>query len=81
MRNNIIVEEELNHNVLAGFKKFFAMSSLGHLLILLFDEGVDAFAATSAVANLDMVPKVDQMNTSTLSGVIPLDVEDFGVPW
>ena len=58
MRISIIAEEELTHKVLAGFKDDFAMSGLGRSLDMLLDEGIDAFAAISAVANLDVVPMV-----------------------
>ena len=39
------------------------------------------FAAIFVVANLDGMTMVAQMNTCTLSGVIAMDVEDFGVRW
>ena len=81
MRITIIAEEELTHKVLAGFKNDFAMSGLGRSLDVLLDEGVDALAAISAIANLDGVMMVAQMNACTLSGVIAVDVEDFGMTW
>jgi hypothetical protein len=37
--------------------------------------------AISAVADLDRVAVVAKMNARTLSGVIAMDVEDFGVAW
>jgi hypothetical protein len=38
-------------------------------------------AAIFAVADLDGVAMVAQMNARTLSGVIVMNVEDFGVAW
>jgi hypothetical protein len=81
MRITIIAEEELTHKVLAGFKFFFAMSGLGRLLHVLLNDGGDALAAISVVADLDGVAMVAQMNARTLSGVIAMDVEDFGMAW
>ena len=48
---------------------------------MLLDEGVDMLVAISTVANLDGVPMVAQVNASTMSGIIAVDVEDFGVAW
>ena len=79
MRISIIAEEELTHKVLAGFKDDFAMSDLGRSLDVLLDEGVDALLAISAIANLDGMMMVAEMDTGTLSGVIAMDVEDSGV--
>ena len=81
MRITIIAEEELTHKVLAGLKNNFAMSSLGSLLDVLLNKGVDALAAIYVVADLDWVAMVAQMNACTLSGVIAMDVEDFGMAW
>jgi hypothetical protein len=81
MRITIIVEEILTYKVLAGLKNNFAMSGLGRSLDVLLDKGVDALAAISAIANLDWVAMITKMNARTLSGVIAVDVEDFGVAW
>ena len=81
MRVTIITEEEFTHNIFAGFKNDFSLSALGRSVDVLLDEGVDALVAISAVANLDGVPMVAQMNTRMLSGVIAVDVEDYGVAW
>ena len=81
MRITIIAEEDLTHKVLAGFKNNFTISGLGSLLDVIIDEGVNVFAAIFAVADLDGVAMVAHMNARTLSDVIVVDVEDFGVAW
>jgi hypothetical protein len=81
MRISIIAEEELIHKVLAGLKNNFVVNGLGRSLDVLLDKGVDALATISAVANLDWVPMVAQMNARTLSGIIAVDVEDFSMAW
>ena len=81
MRITIVAEEELTHQIFAGFKNIFAMSGLGSVLDVLLDEGVDAFVAISAVVDLDGVTMVAQMNARTLSSVIAVDVKDFDVAW
>ena len=81
MRIRIIAEEELTHKVLAGFKDDFSMSGMGRSLDVLLDEGVNALLAISAIANLDGMMMVAEMDTSTLSGGIAVDVEDSGVTW
>jgi hypothetical protein len=81
MRISIIAEEEFTHKVLAGLKNNFSMSGLGRSLDVLLDKGVNALATISAVANLDRVSMVAQMNARTLSGIIAVDVEDFGMAW
>ena len=81
MMATIIAEKELTHKVFVGFKNYFPMSGLGRLLDVLLDEGVDELAAISAVADLDRVAMVALMNVCTLSGVIAVDVEDFGMAW
>ena len=65
--------------VLTGFKNKFAMNGLGSSLDVLFNEGVDALVTISTVADLDGVAMVAQMNARTLSGLIAVDVEDFGM--
>jgi hypothetical protein len=57
------------------------MSRLGCLLDVLLDDGVDALETFSTIADLDGVAMVAHMNARTLSGVIAIDVEDFGVAW
>ena len=79
MRISIIAEEELTQKVLVGLKNNFIVSGLGRLLDVLLDEGVDALAAISAVADLDRVAIVTKRNACTQSGVIAVDVEDFGM--
>jgi len=81
MRNSIIAEEELTHKVLAGLKNNFAVSGLGRSLYVFLQEGVDALATISAVANFDRMKMVAKMNAGTLSAVIAMDVEDFGMTW
>ena len=81
MRNSIIAEEELTHKVLAGLKNNFAVSGLGRSLYVFLQEGVDALATISAVANFDRMKMVAKMNAGTLSAVIAMDVEDFGMAW
>ena len=49
----INLEEELTHEVLAGFQNDFAVSGLGHSLDVLVDEGIDMFVANPAIADLD----------------------------
>ena len=75
MRITFTAEEGLTRNVFVGLKNNFDVSGLGCLL------NVDALAVVSAIANLDGVPMVAQMNARKLSGVIVVDVEDFGVAW
>lgn len=69
----IIAEGEPTRKVLVGFMNNLAISGLRHSLNMLLDEGVDA------LANLDGVSMVAKMNARTLSGVIVIYVEDFGV--
>ena len=45
------------------------------MLDVLFYQDIDAFATVSAVADLDGVAMVAQINARTLSGVIDVDVE------
>jgi hypothetical protein len=77
MRNSIIAEEELTHKVFAGLKNNFAVSGLGRTLDVLLQEGVDALATISAVANLHRMLMSTEMNTCSLRGLLPMDVEDF----
>ena len=42
---------------------------------MLLDRGINAFVAISAVADLDGVAMIAQMNARTFSGVIAVDVE------
>ncbi len=79
MRSTFTAEEELTNKVLAGFEDDFAMSGLGRTLHVLLEEGVDALATISAVANFDRMRMVAKMNAGTLSGVIAMDVEDSGM--
>jgi hypothetical protein len=81
MRITIIAEKKLTHNVIVVFKNIFAMSGLGRSFHVLLNEDVDVLAAICAVANLDGVGMVAQMNANTLNGVIAVDIEDFGVAW
>jgi hypothetical protein len=81
MRINIIAEEDLTNKIIAGIEDNFSISGLGCLLDVLLQEGVDAFATISAVANFDGMKMVAKMNACTLSGVIAMDVEDFGMTW
>ena len=55
------------------------MSGLGRSLDVLLDEGVAALAAIPAVANVDGVTIIAQMNAGSLSGVIAVDIEYFGM--
>ena len=71
----IITKEEITQKIFDGFKNNFAMSHLGCFL----DEDVDALAAKSVVANLHGVPMIAHMSTRILSGVIAVNVEDFGM--
>ena len=57
------------------------MSVLGRMLNMLLDEGFNALTSILAVANLDRMMMVAQMNACTLSGVIVVDEEEFGVTW
>ena len=81
MRISIIAEEKLTHKVLAGLKNNFAVSGLERSLNVLIDKGVNALATIYAVADLDRVAMVTQMNARTLNGTIAVDVEDFGMAW
>ena len=65
-RSTITAEEELTHKVFAGFEDDFAMSGLGRTLHVLLEEGVDALATISAVANFDRMRMVAKMNAGTL---------------
>lgn len=48
---------------------------------VILNEGVNALAAIPAVASLNGVMMVAQMNGGLLSGVIAVDVEYFGMAW
>jgi len=75
----IVTKEEVTNEVFANLKYNFVVSSLGHLIDLLFNECVDALAAVSALANLDKVTVCVEMNISTLGRLPSVNVEDFGV--
>ena len=75
------MEEELTHKVFASFQNDFVVSGLRRSLDMLLDEGVDTLAAISAVADLDEVTMVAKMNAHPLSGIIVVDVKDFGNAW
>lgn len=79
MRNTVIAEEELTHKVFAGLKNNFAVSGLRRPLDVLLDKGDDALAAISAIADLDWVVMVAEVNARTLSGVTAVDIKIFGV--
>ena len=81
MRISIIAEEELTHKVLAGLKNNFAMSGLGSSLDVLLDCCVDTLAAIPTIADLDRVMMIAKMNARPLSGIVAVDVEDFGNAW
>jgi hypothetical protein len=81
MRLTIIAEEELTHKILAGFEDDFDISCLGRSLDVLLQEGVDALATIFVVANFDGMNMVAKMNACTLSGVIVIDVVNFGMTW
>jgi hypothetical protein len=65
MRNNIIAEEELTNKVLAGLKNNFAVSGLGRSVDVLLQDGVDAFATISAIANLHWMLMRTEMNAGS----------------
>ena len=48
---------------------------------MLLNERVDTLATISIVADLDRLLMVAYMNACTLSGVIAMDIEDFGITW
>lgn len=48
---------------------------------MLLNERVDTLATISIVADLDRLLMVAYMNACTLSGVIVVDEEEFGVTW
>jgi len=76
---NIVTKEEVTNDVFANLKYNFAISRLGHLVDLLFNECMDALAAVSTVANFDKVTICVEMNTSTLGRLPLVNVKDFGV--
>jgi hypothetical protein len=43
--------------------------------------GINAFAAIPAITDLDEVMMIAKMNARPLSGIIVVDVEDFGIEW
>jgi hypothetical protein len=51
------------------------------MLNVLFNEGVDVLATIFGVVDLHGVLMGAQMNAHTLSGLIVIDVEDFGMAW
>ena len=68
MRISVIAEEELTHKVFGGLKNNFAVSGLGSALDDFLEKGVDALTAISAIACLNGVEMVAQMNAGTLNG-------------
>jgi hypothetical protein len=54
------------------------VSGLVPLLDVLLDEGVNMLAAIHAIADLDWMTIIANMNARSLSGIIAMDVEDFG---
>jgi len=57
------------------------VSGLGRSLDVLLDEGVNVFAAIPSTADLHGVTMIAKMNAPPLSGIIAVDVEDFGHAW
>jgi hypothetical protein len=51
------------------------------LLDVLFHEGVDTLVAIIAIADLDVVTMVANMNACPLNGIVVVGVEDFGNVW
>jgi len=75
----IVAKEELTDEVFADLQDDFAVSGLGRPVDLLLNECVDSLATNSAVTNLDRVTVCTEMDTSTLGGFPPVNVEDLGI--
>jgi hypothetical protein len=79
MKIIIIAEEKVSHKV--GFLNDVAMTGLGHLLHVFLDKGVDTLVVIPTLIDLDEVTMVANMNARSMSGIIAVEVEDFGNAW
>jgi hypothetical protein len=72
-------KKEITHNVIAGFKDDLAVSGLRRTVNVLLEKCIDTLPAVSAVSNLDWMLMSTDMNAGSLGGVLPMDVEYFGI--
>ena len=75
----IFRKEELTNNVLAGFKDDLVVRGLRRTLNVLLEKSIDALPTVSAVSNLHGMLMSSDMNAGSLGGLLPMDVEDFGI--
>jgi len=76
---SIFRKEELTNNVLAGFKDDLAVRGLRRTLNVLLEKSIDTLPTVSAVPNLHWMLMSSNMNAGSLGGILPMDVEDFGL--
>jgi hypothetical protein len=72
-------KEEITYNVLAGFEDDLAVRGLRRTVNVLLEKSIDALSAVSADSNLDWMLMSTDMNAGSLGGLLPMDVEDFGI--
>jgi hypothetical protein len=75
----ITTKEEITHNVFVGFKDNLVVRGLRRTVNVLFEKCIDTLLAVSAVSNLDWMSMSTDMNAGSLGGLLPMDVENFGI--
>jgi hypothetical protein len=72
-------KEEITNNVHAGFKDDFAVRGLGRTVNVLLEKCIDTLSAVFVVFHLHWMLISTDMNANSLGGLLPMDVEDFGI--
>ena len=72
----IVTNEELTNNILVGFKDDLVVRGLRRTLNVLLEKCIEILPTVSAVSNLHWMLMSSDMNTCSLGGTLPMDVEN-----
>jgi hypothetical protein len=72
-------KEEITYNVLAGVEDDLAVRGLRRTVNVVFEKCIDTLSTVSGVSYLDWMLINTDMNACSLGGLLPMDVEDFGI--
>jgi hypothetical protein len=72
-------KEEITNNVFASFKDDLVVRGLGRTVNVLLEKCIGTLSAISAVSHLHWMLMSTDMNAGSLGGLLPMDVEDFGI--
>jgi hypothetical protein len=72
-------KEEITNNVFVGFKDDLDVRGLGRMVNVLLKKCIDTLSVVSAVSHLHWMLMSTNMNAGSSGGLLPMDVEDFGI--